>query len=349
MLFRSDVFVPSVRELREHLQLSLPEYMIPSAFVLMDKLPLTASGKLDRRALPVPETDYLGVSSSYIPPRTPLEEKLADIWTQVLNVGQVGIHDNFFDLGGHSLLAVQLFRKIADQTGHKLPLAILFQHGTIAQLSDQIVESVSTSELARAIALETKVQSRPLFLMPGLNGEPLFSKELVDRIADHSSVVGIRVRLDASYLETFNDFGRTAAEVVNAIRTYQPTGPYALAGFSYGGFVAQEVACQLQRAGEQVDLLAIIDTGPGESTSPSGFVNTTKTMWQLVENFPRWAIVNFSRAGFINAMRRTGRKTRYLIRWIQERGRATYSLDDEFGPQLVDNDRIQVKIGRAHV
>ena len=112
--------------------------MIPSAFVLMEKLPLTASGKLDRRALPAPEADDLGTSSSYVPPRTPLEEQLAEIWSQVLNVDRVGVHDNFFELGGHSLLSVRIGNRIAKTLEVNLPLRTLFEQPTIAQQAERI-------------------------------------------------------------------------------------------------------------------------------------------------------------------------------------------------------------------
>jgi len=125
----------SQADLREFLKQQLPEYMIPSAFVLLEALPLTANGKIDRKVLPAPE--FSG-AESFVAPRTPAEKQLAEIWSQVLGVESVGIHDNFFELGGHSLLATQIIAKVREAFGVALPLRTLFQSPTVASLLEQL-------------------------------------------------------------------------------------------------------------------------------------------------------------------------------------------------------------------
>ena len=126
---------PGASTLRAHLVASLPEYMVPAAYVVLETLPLNSHGKLDRRALPAPEDSGLPPSGTYMPPRSPAEVEMAAIWSEVLQRPQVGIHDDFFDLGGHSLMALRLFGLIRKRFGRDLPLASLFLRPTIAQLS----------------------------------------------------------------------------------------------------------------------------------------------------------------------------------------------------------------------
>jgi acyl carrier protein len=120
--------------LREHLTQRLPHYMVPSAFVLLDELPLTRNGKVDRRALPEPDGGGINLADKYVAPRTAAEEQLAAIWQEVLGVGRVGVHDNFFELGGHSLLATQLASRFRDVFQTELPLRNLFEEPTVAGL-----------------------------------------------------------------------------------------------------------------------------------------------------------------------------------------------------------------------
>ncbi|MFN6563899.1 MAG: non-ribosomal peptide synthase/polyketide synthase [Nostoc sp. ChiSLP01] len=124
----------TVGQLREFLANQLPSYMVPNAFVLLESLPLTSNGKVDRRALPKPELDNTQLEK-FVAPRTPIEEMLVQIWVQVLKVEQVGIHDNFFELGGHSLLATQLVSRIRKIFKIELPLRELFTNATVAQLA----------------------------------------------------------------------------------------------------------------------------------------------------------------------------------------------------------------------
>ena len=126
--------VPSTSDLRCFLKEKLPEYMVPSAFVLLEALPLTPSGKVDRRALPAPDTARPELEKAFIAPRNPVEERIARIWTQVLQLESVGVYDNFFELGGDSILALQIIAK-AHQAGLQLTLKHLFQHQTIAELT----------------------------------------------------------------------------------------------------------------------------------------------------------------------------------------------------------------------
>ncbi|MGH2709022.1 MAG: phosphopantetheine-binding protein, partial [Actinomycetota bacterium] len=120
-------------QLRGFVQAKLPDYMVPSALVFLDVLPLTPSGKLNRRALPAPEGR--GVEEGYVPPRTPTEELLAGIWAEVLRQERVGRHDNFFALGGHSLVAIQVVSRVRDTFGVELPVRCVFESPTVAELS----------------------------------------------------------------------------------------------------------------------------------------------------------------------------------------------------------------------
>ncbi|MEH2435907.1 MAG: non-ribosomal peptide synthase/polyketide synthase [Nostoc sp.] len=128
---------PTTTELRQFLKAKLPDYMVPSAFVILESMPLTSNGKVDRRALPAPDLSS-EIKDKYVAPRTPIEEILAQIWAQVLQLPQIGIHDNFFELGGHSLLATQLVSRIRNIFKVELPLRELFAAATLAELAREI-------------------------------------------------------------------------------------------------------------------------------------------------------------------------------------------------------------------
>ena len=133
-------------EWREFLSDRLPAYMVPAVFVELENLPLTTNGKLDRRALPVPERASLELGKGYVAPRTLIEQTLAEIWRHVLGVDQVGVYDDFFELGGHSLLATRLISKIRSQMNVDLPLKALFERGSVAQLA-QLIEKAEKSDI----------------------------------------------------------------------------------------------------------------------------------------------------------------------------------------------------------
>jgi len=148
--------LPSVTELRGFLKESLQDYMVPSAFVFLDSLPMTPSGKVARLALPAPDARRPELEGLFVAPRTTVEQTVAGIWTQVLGVEKVGIHDNFFDLGGHSLLATQVVSRLRRTFGVKIPLRTLFEAPSVAELALAIVQSqaaaASPDDLERLLA-----------------------------------------------------------------------------------------------------------------------------------------------------------------------------------------------------
>jgi acyl carrier protein len=129
---------PSASELRAHLRRTLPGYMIPAIFVHLDALPLNASGKVDRRALPPPGTSRPTLGEPYVPPRGPVEKQLADIWAELLGVQGIGVYDDFFELGGNSLLGTRVITRLHEVLGVDIPLKLLFQEPTLAALAAAI-------------------------------------------------------------------------------------------------------------------------------------------------------------------------------------------------------------------
>lgn len=149
--------VPLVGELRGFLKQTLPDYMLPSIIVFLEALPLTPSGKVDRRALPAPDTARPAVEEAYVAPDTPAEKILAEIWAEMLNLEQIGIHDNFFELGGHSLLATQLVSRIRNTFNVEMPLRNIFEMPTVAGLARNIeFNQWSTQDMPPSFGSETK-------------------------------------------------------------------------------------------------------------------------------------------------------------------------------------------------
>jgi amino acid adenylation domain-containing protein len=151
-------------DLREYLRTMLPDYMVPAAFVQLERLPLTANGKIDRAALPAPEQQDLALHSSYEPPRTKLEERLATIWAEVLGLERVGIHDNFFELGGHSLLATRLAARVREALGVDVAIRSLFEHPTLAELAPRlsIAQPAESGHQAPPLRRVARVEPLPL-------------------------------------------------------------------------------------------------------------------------------------------------------------------------------------------
>jgi amino acid adenylation domain-containing protein len=162
---RGDGVRPDAEALRAHVKQSLPDYMVPSALVVIDALPLTPSGKVDRKALPAPEGGAGIVQAAYVAPRTPSEEVLAGIWAQLLELERVGVNDNFFELGGHSLLAMRVTARLREAFGIELPLRVMFEAPTVAELSKSIEENLrQPAELPRAPVAEES-RAKPWFLV----------------------------------------------------------------------------------------------------------------------------------------------------------------------------------------
>ncbi|MEP0858638.1 amino acid adenylation domain-containing protein [Trichocoleus sp. DQ-U1] len=160
-----------IPQLQTYLTQKLPEYMVPSAFVVLESLPLTPNGKVDRRALPAPEPVKLELAGSYVAPQTPVEEALVKIFAEVLGVKRVGIHDNFFELGGHSLLATQLVSRVRDAFGVELPLRSVFEAPAIAELSKAIASFQQTTTQSKAPALVPISRENRRMKLSSLNKE----------------------------------------------------------------------------------------------------------------------------------------------------------------------------------
>jgi len=251
------------RDLRAFLKAILPDYMIPAVFVWLDRLPLTPNGKVDRRALPSPATEATGEHpEAAASPWNELELRLARLWEETLGVKRVGRRDNFFDLGGHSLLAARLFARMEKEFGRKLPLSVLFTAPTVEQLAVLIRQEGWAPSWRTLVPIQPQGSRPPIFAVPGVGGNVVGYAPLADLLGSDQPLYGLQARgLDGEEapLTTFEEM---AAHHLAEIRAVQPKGPYHLVGLCIGGVIAYEMAQQLVRAGEEVGMLAMLETWP---------------------------------------------------------------------------------------
>lgn len=253
-------------EIRRHLVERLPDYMVPSAFVMLKALPLTPNGKLDHAALPEPVSATR--ATAVVEPRTMIETQLHAIWEQVLGRSGLSMHDNFFDLGGHSLLAVRLFAQIERIIGSRLPISTLFQAPTLAQLAARLEHEGFTLPWSSLVAIQPNGSKPPIFLVPGLGGNVVCYSRLARLLGHEQPVYGLQSRgLDGCEVP-FERIEPMAAHYISEIRRVQPAGPYYLGGTCFGGVVAYEMAQQLRSAGEEVAFLVLIETWPPPRRRP---------------------------------------------------------------------------------
>ncbi|NET02964.1 MAG: amino acid adenylation domain-containing protein, partial [Sphaerospermopsis sp. SIO1G1] len=251
---------PTSNILRQFLKAQLPDYMIPNTFVILESLPLTPNGKIDRRALSVPTPT--NNADTFVAPRTDLELQLAQIWGDILKVENVGVRDNFFDLGGHSLLATYLMSQIRENLGQEIPLATLFQHPTVEELAIAItkIQQNTNSQTSPLVALQPRGSQPPFFCIPGAGGFPYYFYNLARALGENQPFYSFQAQGSDGELAPMTEVEEIAAYYIQAMQTVQPHGPYYLGGHSFGGKVAFAIAQQLIQQGEEVALVAILDT-----------------------------------------------------------------------------------------
>ncbi|HTK11072.1 MAG TPA: amino acid adenylation domain-containing protein, partial [Ktedonobacteraceae bacterium] len=252
-------------ELKAHVMSRVPVYMVPSAFLMLENLPLTANGKVDRRALPAPEPGRSAVEENYVAPRSPIEQQIAQVWEELLGVHPIGIKDDFFELGGDSLLAVQLFDRMAQVGGKKLPLSALFAGATIEHLAnDFTVQHTPTSSPAKTgraplVEVQKGGSLPPFFYLHGeWKGGGLYSRELARHLGPEQPFYLLEPYIFDG-LTTLPSFEEMATAHLEAMRTIQPEGPYFLSGYCNGALLAYEMARQLLAQGQTVGLLLLMD------------------------------------------------------------------------------------------
>lgn len=272
-----------VSQLREFLHKRLPDYMVPAVFILLPAFPLTPNGKIDRKALPEPEPDDFHSGVAYIAPETPEEKKLADIWSSLLGGAKIGLNDNFFLIGGDSLSAVKLMLAVEKATGQWLELSAFMLKPTLAGLCELIQARREGSDFETVVAIRKTGARPPLFCLYNITGDVDVYLSLAETLGDDQPVIGIRspAMKDASLLPA--SIEAAAAEVVRCIRKIQPHGAVALAGYSWAGLLAFEVARQLQQADGVHCFTALI--GPDAPMRPT---NPASRLTHFVRYFPSW-------------------------------------------------------------
>ncbi|MFI9201262.1 amino acid adenylation domain-containing protein [Streptomyces sp. NPDC053048] len=254
--------------LREHAGTELPVHMVPSAVVLLDRLPLTANGKLDRKALPAP--DLAAAVTEGRAPRGPREEQLCAIFADVLGLPRVGVDDNFFDLGGHSLLAVRLAGRVKAALGADVGIGTIFQAPTVAALAaalDAEAEATDALDVLLPLRPVKDGDKAPLYCVHPAGGLSWCYAGLIRHLPADVPIYGLQAQ-GVGPATAAEPLPRTleelAAHYVDRLREVQPEGPYRLMGWSTGGIIAQAMATRLQDLGAEVELLAILDAYPAE-------------------------------------------------------------------------------------
>lgn len=253
---------PTAAELRSFLVERVPSYLLPAAFVTVDRVPLTSNGKVDRRVFQT-QSEARPASAGKAD-EGPLQSML-EIWRDVLGQASIGPDDDFFDLGGDSLLAVVLFASIEDRMGVELPLALLHHFRTPAELTGAV--RIGPRPTSTLVPVRTGGSQRPLFCVHGLSGDVFNFFGLADRLGPDQPLFGLRG------LGAPDGLPCTVQELagwhVAAVRAVHPRGPYALAGYSAGGTIAFEMARRLAADCEEIVPLIMLDADAPASGRPS--------------------------------------------------------------------------------
>jgi amino acid adenylation domain-containing protein len=257
-LVPSQESAPSAGELRSFLKKRLPEYMLPSAFVMLRDMPLTPNGKVNRRALPPPSG--LTAGEELVKPKDATEARLVNIWENVLGMRPIGITQDFFDLGGHSLLAVRLMTRIEESFGTKLALATLLQARTVEQLAVVIRQGAPVSSWSSLVPIQVGGSNPPFFCVHGAGGVVIRFYELAQYLGPEQPVYGLQARGLDGRQPCDSRVEDMAEHYLEEIRRVQPRGPYLLGGYSLGGMVAFEMAQRLIAEGNEQVLVVLFDT-----------------------------------------------------------------------------------------
>ncbi|MFF1506447.1 amino acid adenylation domain-containing protein [Streptomyces sp. NPDC058326] len=251
------------RQITEALRRMVPQHLVPQRVLVLDELPLSDNGKVNRAALPAPD-DVAVEGAGFVAPRDDVERRLAEIWAEFFGVTEIGVTASFFELGGDSLLAVRLMARIARGLGVGLPLSSLFARPTIELLARAVRESGGGEEGRGALVPVRTTGSRtPLVFVHPVGGDVLCYAELAELLGEEQPFYALQ--LPDTELRSVEDM---AAHYVAAVREALPDGPYRVGGWSMGGVIALEMAAQLTAAGAEVDLLAVIDLM--EQPGPAG-------------------------------------------------------------------------------
>ncbi|MGM0439762.1 MAG: amino acid adenylation domain-containing protein [Chlamydiota bacterium] len=244
--------------LKEELSRSLPEYMIPKFYTVMESYPTLLNGKIDRKSLPEP-TVIEEKSGEIVPPEGEREERLLEMWCEILQLDTIGVTSNFFDFGGNSLLAVRLIARIRHAFQVSLPLASLFQHSAVRTLSHAINEIKHGVDWSPLVPIQSKGNKTPVFCIHPIGGNVLCYQPLAASIGQEHPFYGLQARGFEEGQEPYSSIESMAAEYVKEICLAYPQGPYFVGGWSFGGLVAIEVARQLHDAGYPVGRVFLLD------------------------------------------------------------------------------------------
>lgn len=242
------------------LKKSLPVEMLPSAIIFLDELPLAADGKVAVQLLPSPYAAISEAPREFVAPRDTIELQLALIWEGLLGVAPISVTDNFFDLGGHSLLAIRMLAKARQQLGRQIPLAALFEQGTIEHLAGIVRLGTDAEAESPLVAIQPRGDRLPFFCVHGIGGGVIDYLHLACHLGTEQPFYG----LQATAAGADSSVEGMASRYLEAVRKVQPGGPYLLGGWSFGGLIAFEMARQFQELGQEVALLALFDSiAPG--------------------------------------------------------------------------------------
>jgi thioesterase domain-containing protein/acyl carrier protein len=250
----------AVEALRAYLRAELPRHLAPQYFVRLDTVP-------DGGALPSPDEAGMRLETPYEAPGDAWELRLRRIWEELFGVSPIGVTENFFDLGGHSLAAVRMMAAVEREFGRQLPLAVLLGAGTIQALAAVLRGEPSSAPASPLVPIRASGSRPPVFCVHGMGGEVLSYVDLAHALWSDQPLYGLQALPWRQDEDVELSVEEIAAGYLAAVRGVQPEGPYRIAGYSFGGFVALEMAQQLLAAGEAVALLGIFDTSLNARTS----------------------------------------------------------------------------------
>lgn len=252
-------FEQEVTSWKAALARQLPTFMVPNHFVQMDDLPQTTSGKTDRRALPKP-SEATSQPRLYVGARTDVERMVADIWAKHLNLDRVDVFTNFFDLGGHSLIAVKIMIDLERKTGQRLPLASLFTYPTVEKLTLLLQMDGKSITWDSLVPIKPYGSKTPLYIVHGAGMNVLLFNALATNMDADQPVFGLQAKGLNGIDKPAESIEEMAAHYISAIIAQNPDGPYALAGYSFGGMIAYEMNRQFNALGKRVTMLALFDS-----------------------------------------------------------------------------------------